>query len=117
MSDMTDCPADGCDYRGTEKSVKGHWGGKQDDPHSGAYHRAKEAHAEASAEGGEGDKDTLEPREASFGSADDGDGGDGDTEHTLPCGHESFSDSDVPGTYFLATCETCGKRFHVDLNA
>lgn len=58
MSDqeqMYDCPASGCTASfPSELAAKGHWGGKQDDEHSGNWHEAHEAYqeAQASTEGG-----------------------------------------------------------------
>jgi hypothetical protein len=42
MTDMVECPADGCDYTGLAESVKGHYSGKQDGEHSGGWDTAED---------------------------------------------------------------------------
>lgn len=48
MSDgLEDCPIPDCDYQGSFESIKGHWGGSQDEDHSGNFHEAYEAYNDA----------------------------------------------------------------------
>jgi len=41
MTDLYQCPTDGCDFEGPKQSVKAHYSGKPDDAHPGGYHDAK----------------------------------------------------------------------------
>lgn len=120
-STLVDCPAPGCDYSGSKTSVKGHWGGKQDDTHQGPFHEAYEAHNEAREEaqadarprsdGGDDDSGVTFPE------ADDADsGGTQSTDDTveLPCGHESFNPDDAPPFPFRVECDECGGTWVVD---
>lgn len=103
MSDLYECPADGCSYGPKpKKSVLGHFSGKQDDAHAGGYPEAKRA-LEGTPEGdpqgdppesaetdGSGGR-TPDVSEPSFPEAD-GESNRGTVDHSCPsCG----SDTDV----------------------
>lgn len=133
---MLECPVDGCDYTGSKEAVKGHWGGKQDGDHTGAWHEAFEAAQEGSAEGGAdptGEAQELESE--SSGSSEDGsaassgdptmgdvdpdrdgsdvESGSGSDVQELPCGHESFDESAAPEPPFVVSCDTCNQSWEV----
>lgn len=117
------CPAEGCDYVGASKeAAKGHWGGKQDDVHSGAWHAA---YADAQ-EADEGNGDGPDPASGSEGSGDpsqgdptmgsrdpDGDEDDQEDVHDLPCGHESFDAAEAPDPPFVVQCDSCSGTWEV----
>lgn len=86
MSQMHECPADGCEYTGVKSSVLGHYSGKQDEAHSGGYADAKRALSEGgqqesteSTDGGSTEGGAATP---SFPAADGG--SDGDEEVSCP---------------------------------
>lgn len=117
-----DCPAPGCDYQSPkEEAVKGHWGGRQDEDHTGAYHKAREAYDESSQgqtrarESGESgsDGDTVEFPESPDGGDTDPPDAPADGETELPCGHESFDEDSAPAYPFTVTCDTCGNSWTV----
>jgi len=41
MTDIHECPVDGCEYTGVKSSVQAHYSGKQDEQHAGGYERAR----------------------------------------------------------------------------
>jgi hypothetical protein len=41
MTGTVECPVEGCDYSGPQKSVLGHYSGKSDGLHPGGYQKAK----------------------------------------------------------------------------
>jgi len=108
------CPADGCEYESpNEKSVKGHWGGSQDERHTGAYHKALEQQAQAQAGSGDSGADSpgsLPDVDSGASEASNSDESDGDMVE-LPCGCESFDESKIEQYPVLITCDTCGAQF------
>jgi hypothetical protein len=136
-----DCPAPDCDYTGaSEEAVRGHWGGSQDEQHSGKYHQAREAYDSATAAHAEDSTANESPDEPDEKPAEHGhahgaesvsDGGHpkddvppadpkepdtgGSDGHELPCGHHVVTDDDLPDSPFhvIVTCETCGRDYEV----
>jgi len=110
------CPAEDCEYESpNEKSVKGHWGGSQDERHTGAYHKALEQQAQAQAGSGDSGADSPGPLpdvDSGASEPSNSDESDGDMVD-LPCGHESFDESQAPDVPFTVSCDTCGNSWTV----
>jgi len=138
MSQMVSCPVDGCDYKGSIKQVKGHWGGSQDDAHSGAFHKAfngegkqynngmghKAVGPNDTAVNADNTSSTTSSTTAQQSGAGanptmpDGDGSpepnQSNTEKVdLPCGHDSYDPSEAPEKPFRITCTDCKQTWRV----
>jgi len=122
---MVDCPADGCNYVNDRSGILGHYSGKRDEAHAGGYAEAKRQ-LEEQEDGGSTETvetdDSTDTTDASGGgdnptmgnaTPDSGSDGGGDTEHELPCGHDSFMESEAPEVPFVVSCDECPKSFEV----
>lgn len=128
------CPAEGCEYSGTENSVAAHYSGTRKQPdHAGGYEKAKQrmgsgtskkeaetesGTAESSDGGNDGDTDSSTSETGSHPTFGDGTGGSDSgssepEEVDLPCGCESFDKSNCPEPPFWVSCDTCGKAYKV----
>jgi len=125
------CPAGNCGTTWESKeAVKGHWGGMQDESHTGAFHKAWEAFQkerngdkpdtnELDGEDEEPDEDPSENEpDASVGKDPvKGSGNTNDVESqsdvSLPCGHETFDPDEAPEPPYQVGCETCGETWTV----
>jgi len=110
---MVECPADGCDYEGP--NAKQHWGGKQDAAHTGSFRKALGVHEEQQARSSDGTGDSPGPHpDADSGATEPSEADDSDGDMVeLPCGHESFDESQAPDTPFTVSCDTCGNSWTV----
>jgi hypothetical protein len=117
MSDMIECPVPDCTYEGVEGSVKGHWGGKTDEAHSGSFYAALEEREKAteSAEGGaDGNPAMSGPQAEEDTQQSQTDTQEGQTDmRELPCGHEQHDVSDIEQPVNIV-CETCYTRYGFD---
>jgi len=98
MTQMYQCPANGCDYEGVRNSVASHYSGKTDDAHQGGYEKAQTMLDDQApigqAEGGSVDE------EPDDGGSDDG-GDTGGSELQFPENPDADEDNDG--------CPECGR--------
>lgn len=126
MTETVTCPADGCDYSGVPKSVLGHYSGKRDGAHEGGYERGRQRLG-LDDDGDSREEVSRSPEDGGGGSGGGGggggnptfgdadpDSGSDDTEHDLPCGHESFDETEAPEPPFRVECSQCGDDWVVN---
>jgi len=100
-----DCPAPDCDASFEQKKAAlGHWAGMRDNDHNGSWAEANDQSTDSDA------SDTGSNPTMPDGPAET------DTESDmvdLPCGHESYDESEAPDYPFIVTCDVCGESRRV----
>lgn len=117
MSGLKRCPADGCDFRGGEEQITGHWGGKQGGVHEGPFPGLEGDGGAPEASDPDPDPDSTPEAGASDANNPTMPSGSPATSATdaveLPCGHDSYDPAEAPEPPFNVRCGTCGERYGV----
>lgn len=123
MTQLKQCPVEGCDFSGSISQVQGHFGKTKDAGHGGSFPGAEDAGPEPTQLNPnqhmtDTDTSTTTTTTTTNPTMPTGDPTDTGTDtagkgETLPCGHESINPNDAPEPPFNVTCETCGESYGV----